>query len=185
MILLCPLCGDEEEVQRLPAGDGAWQYECTRRSKWHPDQQPYRWTARDTASPTATGGGSVRDTTLGAALLACVLPGEPWVEYGIVEHRCAENHPAAFRKLVLEKGHRWWSPDGVKKTHPNVRRDDMTASRYLVRTLSALAAAGALTRQFSRGTGTWAYNSTISYWALPPAPPADRQLSYETFRLTA
>jgi hypothetical protein len=151
MILLCPLCGDEEEVRRVPAA----------------------------------GGGSVRDTTLGAALLDCVLPGEPWVEYGIVEHRYAENHPEAFRKLVLEKGHRWWSPDGIRKTSAGIRPDDITASRYLVRTLSALAAAGALTRQFGRGTGTWSYNSTISYWALPPAPSANHQLSYETFRRTA
>jgi hypothetical protein len=35
--------------------------------------------------------------------------------------------------------------------------------------------------QERNATGYWAYNSSISYWALPPAPPVDHVLTYTDY----
>jgi hypothetical protein len=176
MIEVCPLCGDADDVQRVDRPSGDRGFVCTRR-RGHPAEEPYRWAASCDLGATmqTPGRAGAGDRGLADALFACVLPGEPWAEYGIVEHRYAERHPDAFRRLVAEKGHRW------RDTDTGPAGTDTTASKYLVRTLSALAKVGELSRQFGAGTGVWRYNSRISYWVRPPEPPTGDVLSYAEF----
>lgn len=185
MSLICSFCCDDYEVNKTALPGGGLRYECTRSSN-HPGGRPWvkdisgRDISQAPSGPRAFAG----DKELAPAILACFTPGEPWIEYGIVEHRHAANHPDAFRRLVEEKGHAWWRPPGdeLRRT-PSADGGEMTASKYLVRTLSALAGSGDLCRKFAKGTGIWSYNSTISYWALAPAPAVTNLLTYQQFAI--
>jgi hypothetical protein len=53
-----------------------------------------------------------------------------------------------------------------------------TVSAFLAATLGRLWSRGVVVGQERNATGYWAYNSSISYWVLPPAPPVDHVLTY-------
>ncbi|GAA4682339.1 hypothetical protein GCM10023215_15400 [Pseudonocardia yuanmonensis] len=100
----------------------------------------------------------VTDELLGP-LLDCVLPGEPYVEFGIVEFRLRESRPDLFRAHVADRGHVMLAP-GIA-----------TASSVRFGTaLGRLARSGDLLSRYGAATGAWKYNGQVSYWARPPAP---------------
>ena len=54
----------------------------------------------------------------------------------------------------------------------------LSVSAFLAGTLGRLWSRGVVVGQERNATGYWTYNSSISYWALPPAPPEDHVLTY-------
>jgi len=165
MIVRCPRCFRADDVgwQRLP--DNALLYTCTARH----DGGPYTWVA----SHEAVSGGDlaadgVTDELL-TPLLSCVRPGEPFVEYGIVEYRFSRQFRGLFVAHVRERGHVMVAPSRV------------TASsvRFGV-ALARLVRAGDLVSRPGPATGAWRYNAAITYWAAAPAAGRE-MLSWEAF----
>ena len=100
----------------------------------------------------------------------CVHAGEPWVEHGVVEHRYKMMRPEIyFGELLPRYGHVAQGP----------RRYSLSA--LIAKALGQLSREGILAWQYARATGFWAYNGSISYWAMPPAPPTERRLSWSDF----
>jgi hypothetical protein len=102
-------------------------------------------------------------------LLACVRPGEPFVEYGVVEHRFRLDYPALFAAHVADRGHVMLAPKVA------------TASgvRFGV-ALGRLARTGELVSKYGPATGAWSYNGQVTYWARPPAP-GGADLSWQAY----
>jgi hypothetical protein len=93
-------------------------------------------------------------------LLNCLAPGEPWLEYGIIEYRYRARFSAKFRALVKERGHR------------NFPVGHLTASKLIGQATGILAERGRLVKHVGgAGTGFWSYNDPSHWYALPPAPP--------------
>jgi hypothetical protein len=92
-------------------------------------------------------------------LLRCLVPGEPFVEYGIVEHRYSRRRPKEFEQLVKDYSH-----TRIQRNKP------YTASSFIAGTLERMAARGEVLLSWGPASGHWSYNETISYWALPPGP---------------
>jgi hypothetical protein len=121
-------------------------------------------------------GGLAAELGMPNDLLACLKEDEQWVEYGVIEYRYSQMSPANYAELVARYGHtRLHDATTTKQTSP------YTASMYIALTLSRLATNGLLCRHTGTSTGYWNYNSTISYWALPPAPAWEQRLTYEDF----
>ncbi|MFR9807323.1 hypothetical protein ACL02T_34260 [Pseudonocardia sp. RS010] len=173
VIQVCPFCADADDVHRVPLGPGAWRYTCENSTR-HPAGSSYEWDAT-TEAEVRDGeiGGLAAEIGLAEDLKMCVVPGEPWVEYGVVEHRYSELNPAAYGTLVQKFGHTRIAPKSY------------TASVYISLTLGRIFKAGDICWQRGKGIGYWRYNSDISCWAASPAPPADAVLTYYDFALSA
>ena len=165
----CPKCYSADEVTQRRSVDRLWTFTCDYTSR-HDDRAPYVWD--DLNEPGGVDGGVQRslDPYLGP-LRSCVLPDEPYVEYGIVEWRFRERAPVLFEELVREHGH----------VRLNVIDTKKTASAYLAQALGLLAAAGQLVRVYGTATGTWSYNGQVTYWAVPPGPPTTSRLSWKAY----
>jgi hypothetical protein len=165
---LCPLCTRDDLISVQPLGPGVWQYTCL--NKKHPGGS-FGWqaTAAETLyePPTddkAAGLGMYDDLPL------CLVPGEPFVEYGVVEHRFSQLRPEVYEQLIRDYSHTRLGPK------------HFTASVFIALALGRLAKHGDLLYRVGPATGYWSYNETISYWALPPGPDTDdRRLSWEQF----
>jgi hypothetical protein len=68
--------------------------------------------------------------------------------------------------------------------HSAVVAKRYTVSAFLAATLGNLERAGAVAFHSGPATGRWAYNGTISYWSLPPAPDWTSRVSWEDSGLT-
>lgn len=102
-------------------------------------------------------GGMLEELGVYQTLIDVLVPGDPFVEYGVVEHRFATAAPRLYADLVQRYGHTALAP----------RR--YTVSALLAGALAGLAADGSVTRTSGPATGRWSYNTQISYWALSPA----------------
>ena len=157
VIITCEKCFSAEDVtyQRLP--DLAVLYMCSRS---HGGEGPHAWikSVSELATPDEQAAEGVTDELL-EPLSACVDPGDPFVEYGIVEYRLRQRYPDLFLAHVRDRGHVILGPKAY------------TASsvRFGV-ALGRLAQAGELTSKYGPATGAWRYNSQITYWARPPVP---------------
>ncbi len=87
-----------------------------------------------------------------------------WIEYGVFEQAYAA-HPEDFAQLVEAHGH----------TAIEAKRS--TVSAFLARTLGKLVP-GAVLYHDGPATGRWSYNSSISWWTVPPAPPWEQRTSW-------
>lgn len=165
----CPRCFTSDEVTQQKSIDGLWTFTCDYRTK-HEDGVPHVW---DDSNEPGSSDGDVRQSLspyLGP-LRACLLPDEPYVEYGIVEWRFRSIAPRLFADLVAEHGHTRLNPIPSKKS----------TSAYLAQALGLLAADGELVRVYGTATGTWSYNGQVTYWAVPPGPPATSRLTWKQF----
>lgn len=180
MIVTCPRCFTFDDVRpprRLP--DGRIQYTCTGD---HDGTGTHTWSTaaavadapagqtRTTRQPGARTPGAPRSgrhaedsatDQLLEPLLACVNPGEPFVEYGVVEYRFRLARPDLFVANVRELGHLML---GAR------RRQTSTASARFGKALARLERSGELVTVKGPGTGAWRHNPSISYWARPPRP---------------
>ena len=84
----------------------------------------------------------------------------------------AEQHPRVFAELVSAYGHRFLFTSGQRPA------SSYTMSMYLARTLGQLARTGAVELRIDQATGYWSYNSSISWWAMPPAQDWSGRLSF-------
>ena len=172
---ICGPCGLEDDVSAVVDPSGTeWIYTCTNHSP-----EPYSWvvpipTTRKSGSSGS--GGGVKNEGITARLnvyddlLACIHPGEPWLEYGIIEHRYKVVAPETyFGELIEVFGHRAIEPSTT------------TVSAFLARTLMTLSNRGHLQRTWGPATGYWAYDDTVSYWARPPVPPESKRLTWVSF----
>jgi hypothetical protein len=156
VIVTCPRCFRDDEVswQRLP--DRMIMYVC---SDGHGGSGPHTWVAsRELLLTQEAAADGVTDELL-EPLRACVVPGEPFAEYGVVEYRLRVAYPELFRAHVRQQGHvltgkRPFTASGV---------------RFGV-ALSRLARTGELLSRYGPATGAWAYNGQMTYWAAPPEP---------------
>ncbi|MDP9443750.1 MAG: hypothetical protein M3P83_05130 [Actinomycetota bacterium] len=157
MFLTCEKCFSADDVswQRLP--DRMILYTC---SADHDGSGPHTF-VRDRArlhAPAEEGAGGVTDDLLDP-LLSCIEPGEPLLEYGIVEYRLRDRFPRLFQEHVAERGH--------------VLTGATVATASGVRfgvALGRLAASGQLVSIYGPATGAWKYNGEVTYWARPPKP---------------
>ena len=156
MIVTCPRCFRDNDVswQRLP--DHMIMYIC---SGGHGGSGPHPWVASQQSQVTEGAAAEGVTDELLEPLLACVVPGEPFAEYGVVEYRFRVAHPSLFRAHVREQSHvltgkRLFTASGI---------------RFGV-ALGRLARSGELLSRYGPATGAWAYNGQMTYWAVPPQP---------------
>jgi hypothetical protein len=163
---VCALCGHDDEVAIMPSPDGgSWQYTCPP-GPHHAEL--HVWTV---AEPTTFIGrdGVTAEFGLYDDLPALVVSGEPWVEYGLVEHRYKLAHPQTYNALLDRYGHR------AKQPKP------FTMSAFIAGALGQLAREGVLAYKWGPATGYWSYNGKVSYWAVPPAPAESRTVTWKEF----
>lgn len=157
---VCPLCALQDDLDPPTLlADDVWQFVCRGHHKDGPS--PYAFEVSSKKEVWHESGGLATELGLWEDLPAALVPGEPFVEYGVVEYRYAVAHPAEYRMLVDTYGH---TSSGPKR---------YTASVYIAKTLGALCREGIVSVSSGRGTGYWDYNSRISYWALSGSPAAD------------
>lgn len=155
---VCPLHADEEVVGARMSAEGGWAFTCPRTSG-HPGSTVFRWMQAPELSLPRELSGLAEELGLATALPAALQPfNRRWVEYGVVERSYAIANPADFAVLVDRFG------------HTAIKAARHTASAYLARTLGDLSRQGAVVFHPGPATGRWAYNSEISWWALPPEP---------------
>jgi hypothetical protein len=167
---VCQVCVRDDSITVDAIGPGLWRYTCSNRRR-HPDYKPWPWlsTATDKLDEEATDD-LASELGLYDDLPQCIIRGEPFVEYGIVEHRYSQHRPKVYGELVDKYGH---TRQGPKR---------YTASAFIAAALGRMAARGEVLYQEGRATGYWAYNGTISYWALPPGPAqSDPTLTYNDY----
>jgi len=158
MIMNCTKCfrADDVSYQHLP--DKMVQYVC---SGPHEGSGEHTWiTSLSSAMWSTEGENGVTDELLDP-LLASVVPGEPFVEYGVVEHRFRLVNPDLFAAHIHDRGHSMLAP--AQATASSVR---------FAATLGRLARNGELVSVYGPATGAWSYNTRVTYWARPPAPSA-------------
>jgi hypothetical protein len=155
VIITCLKCFRADDVQpprRLP--DQVLHYRCTNAT--HGDHE-WLTTLGDVPRPAATPD-LVTDDLL-EPLADCVRGGEPFVEYGIVEHRLRRRYPGLFAAHVAEQGHSMFGP----------RPYTASSVRFGV-ALGRLERAGRLISEHGPATGAWHYNGQVTYWAKTATP---------------
>jgi hypothetical protein len=169
MSATCPSCFRADDVTQVRGFEGLWTFTCAN-DKGHDPVGPYAWEGSN--DPDGTGDDVRRSLApLFGPLQSCVVAGEPFVEYGVVEWRFQRVAPALFKELVDEHGHRTLNSKETKKT----------TSAYLAQALGLLAADGELVAVDGKATGVWSYNGQVRYWAVAPAPPTTTRLSWADF----
>jgi hypothetical protein len=165
-ILVCPDCAHDDDVSVLvaPAGD-EWIYTC----RYAGHRTPVDWTKKRVAEVEAADG-IMAELGLYEDLPRCLVSGEPWVEYGIVEHRYKLLRPEVYFGHLLPK-----------YSHTAVGPKSYTLSAFLAHALSRLRALGDIDYRWGKATGYWDYNSQVSYWALVPVPPDEPVVTWSAF----
>jgi hypothetical protein len=161
---VCQLCGHDDFVSLVPDGSSdEWLFVCSGH------EQPWNWSVR---IPTGNPGreGITAELGLYEDLPLCILPGEPWVEHGVVEYRYSHLRPEIYtRELLPRFGHTKQGPR------------HFSTSALIAKALGQLRGEGLLAWRYDRATGFWGYNGQISYWAQLPAPADDALLTWAAF----
>ncbi len=166
--VVCPLCGTQDDLDApTPLPDSVWQFVC----RGHHEPSPYLFQA-SAQKIQSYPEGLATELGLWDDLPPLLGPGEPRVEYGVVEYRYATAHPNEYARLVKEYGH---TAQGPKR---------FTASAFIAKALGRLASEGVLSHFAGPATGYWAYNGTISYWARPKGADDGDPLTWEAFATT-
>lgn len=158
--------------------DGVWvsdevgtQFTCTRTD--HVEPGPFTWFSSPPPPPGADISGIAADLGLDVEIPAVLQQfNRQWVEHGVFEHAYALAHPKDWAFLMDRYG------------HTAVATKQYTVSAFLAATLANLDRRGAVAFHAGPATGRWAYNSTISYWSLLPAPDWSSRISWEDSGLT-
>lgn len=163
----CPLHADEDILGERVDQAGTLKFVCERSG--HPGGGLLTWITVPEPPDVPGLTGLAEELGLGTELPALLNEHTgKWVEYGVVEAAYADAHPDEFAMLVARYGHTAVAP----MTY--------TVSSFLSGTLGRLSKRGDVLLSWRGPTGRWKYNSGISWWALPPAPPADAEVSWES-----
>ena len=164
----CPFHADEDISGKRVDQDGTLQFTCERSG--HPADGHLTWIAVPEPPGLPGLSGLADELGLGTELptLLHQYAGK-WVEYGVVEAAYADAHPDDFAMLVERYGH---TAVAAAKRY--------TVSSFLSGTLGRLSKRGDVLLSWRKPTGRWAYNPGISWWALPPTPPAEAEISWES-----
>lgn len=163
----CPFHADDDILGVQVDQDGTVQFTCDR--SLHPSGGPLTWIVVPEPPNLPELSGLAEELGLGTELprLLNAYAGQ-WVEYGVVEAAYADAHPDDFAMLVARYG------------HTAVAKKSYTVSSFLSGTLGRLSKRGDVLLSWRKPTGRWGYNAGISWWALPPAPPTDAEVSWES-----
>jgi hypothetical protein len=148
---------DDVSLRRLP--DRMVEYTC---AADHGGRGEHTWLVSQADAGWSTAVEEGVTDELVEPLLACVVPGEPFVEFGIVEYRLRLARPDLFVPHVRDRGHVMLAP-GIATA---------SSVRFGV-ALGRLARSGELVSRYGPATSAWSYNSQVTYWALPPAPRSE------------
>jgi hypothetical protein len=155
---VCPLCAhdDADLVTWENEGPGVWRFTCQNAGGGH----PYSWLATADAAVAGDGHeGLAAELGIYDDLVALFAATDPFLEYGIIEHRFAAAHPETYQHLVNTYSHTVHGPTAY------------SASSFLGGALGQLARRGDLVKKACRATGYWAYNGSLQAYSLPPGPP--------------
>ena len=155
---VCALCGVDDDVTTVHLGDGAWRHVCN--GSGHSEPRIWEEEVVSSGVDDLALEGLAQEWGLYDDLPKCVITGEPFVEYGIVEYRYKQLNPARYAALI------------GRYSHTKVGPSHYTTSSFIAGALGRLWKRGDLTATWGTATGYWAYNGVISYWALPNAPDA-------------
>jgi len=156
---VCPFHADED-IRGLAAGDdeGSLSFTC-KRTEGHPHSGPHSWLYVPQPNGLPGIDGYAAELGLATELPAAIAQyREKWIEYGVAERAYALRCPDDFAALVSRYG------------HTAVRPKQYTASAFLAGVLGVLSKRGTVLYHLGPATGRWKYNSTISWWAVAPAP---------------
>jgi hypothetical protein len=100
---VCPLCSRDDQIDITAIGPGVWRLTC--HSSRHPDG-PYTWqaTATERVNEPAMEG-KTAELGLYEDLPRCLVKGEAFVEYGVVEHRYSQLRPDVYQRLLDDYSH--------------------------------------------------------------------------------
>jgi len=162
---ICPFHADEWiKLEKCDSETAEYTFTCPR-TNHHPTHGPYTWAY--IAEPAGVAGDSLGlglDIELPKAVTTAVTAQQkPWVEYGLIESAYALANPDDWNVLLAKYDHTHYQTDLAAR-----KASTYTASKYLARSLGALGRQGSLIHRFGKGTGRWSYNTSISYYALPP-----------------
>ena len=159
---VCPFHADED-ICGVPAGtdEGSLSFTCAR-TRGHPHDGVHSWLY--VPQPDGLPGieGYAAELGLGTELPGAIAQYRgKWIEYGVAERAYALRCPGDFAAVVGRYG------------HTAVKPKQYTASAFLAGVLGVLSKHGTVLYHLGSATGRWKYNSTISWWAVPPAPDWD------------
>ena len=155
---VCAFHADEDVAGVRLNGEGAYVFTCDRPSG-HPLSGAYTWMQGPEPPDLPEISGLAQELRLDVELpVATAKQAGRWVEYGVVEIAYAGARPDDFAALVDRYGH-----TAIKATR-------YSASSFIAATLGRLSRTGQVLFHWGPATGRWAYNSQISWWAVPPEP---------------
>lgn len=182
-IVTCKDCFTVDEVTvTVDTAAGEWVYRCA--GSAHGDT-PFEWRVVPPTAPTVQQyrEGYLAELDVYDTLLACILPSDPWLEYGVIEDRFRRRDPKAYKQLVDQFSH---SRRNAKRGGPDQDpARTQTTSMRLAHALGSLASEGLCARGEGTATGYWGgYLSVVSYWAPVPAPDAELRLTWAEYAAT-
>jgi hypothetical protein len=165
---VCSLCVlNDDAITTLHLGDGVWQHTC--RGPGHTEPRVWQEESEAGVDELALEGLTL-EWRLYDDLPKCLVPGEGFVEYGVVEHRYKLLNPSRYSFLVDRYGHTRQGPKNY------------TATSFIAGALGRLGRRGDLDAKFGdAATGYWSYNRTISYWMLPKSAAHKCRTTWEEF----
>jgi hypothetical protein len=164
---VCPFHADED-IRGVPTGgsDSSLSFTCTR-TGGHPHGAPHSWLYVPQPDQLPGIEGYAAELGLATELPAAIAQYRgQWIEYGVAERAYALQCPDDFAAIVGRYG------------HTAIRAKKYTASAFLAGVLGVLSKQGTVLYHPGPATGRWKYNSTISWWAVPP------ELDWESARLS-
>ncbi len=163
---VCPQHAIEEVDGVWISNDVGTQFTCNRTD--HVAPGPFTWISSPPPPPGTDLNGIADDLGLGVEIPAVLkeFAGQ-WIEFGVFERAYALANPQDWAFLM------------DRYSHTAVAPKRYTVSAFLAATLGNLERAGIVAFHSGPATGRWAYNRTISYWSLPPAPDWSERLSWE------
>lgn len=177
---ICPIHTDEF-IKPVHVGSETADYMFTCHRHHDPEGGDFSWPfVPEPAGLDSDSLGLGLEIELPKAVSAAAASTAPaWVEYGLIERAYALANPEDWARVLDRYGHTHYHPaDATRAEFP------YTASMYLARSLGALGRAGTLVHDVGPGTGRWAYNSKISYYALPPGGEWDSRQTWEASGFT-
>lgn len=145
--VVCPVCGYDDDIQVTADTGVELTVTCLGGGSGHPQS----WTQRRAHAPLQpTRDGLGAELGIYEDLHQVLDPGDPYVEYGVVEHRYASLNRAAYDFLVARYSHTAYGPTRY------------SASVFIGSALWTLQRGGFLERVDCPATGFWRYNHRLS-----------------------